>query len=159
MNPDEGDLLTLPAGHPQRGAVSPDLSLRDGVGPPTQEELDEQAARQADVDAVAQAEHDVALAVYEDRLDHEKLRMSSMDPTWVSISGTELVLLHVYGNGFTPTTQIWWHDHLEPTVFVNEHELTTWVTPWAFSNPDEILIGVQDGEAVGEEQFYFSLKP
>lgn len=142
------ELLSLPAGHPQAGFVEPDLSGSSGAGLLPQEEIDaaaeRDAAQQADADAVAQAEHDTATAIHDERLDTSGVRVSSLIPSEVSISGSELVLLHVFGSGFTESTQIWWHDHEEPTVFVSENELTTNVTPWVFLNPDIIEVGVGD---------------
>jgi hypothetical protein len=144
------ETLSLPAGHPEQGFVEPDLSFEDGAGLRPQEEIDAAAerdeAQQADAALVEQAEHDTATAIHDERLDTSGLRVSSLVPSECSISGSELVLLHVFGSGFTETTQIWWHDHVEPTVFVSENELTTWVTPWAFFNPDVIEVGVEGGD-------------
>lgn len=149
------DLLELPAGHPQGGFVAADPAPSFGAGilPPSEIDLaaDRDEAHETDVQAVADNEHEVATAIHEDRLDTSGLRVSSLIPNFCSISGSELVLLHVYGSGFTPTTQIWWHDHVEPTVFVSDRELTTWVTPWVFQVPDIIDVGVQEPGSDGGE--------
>lgn len=67
------ELLTLPVGHPEAGYVGPDLSFTDGVGtlpPEEQEARDEaQAARDEEVEAVAQHEHEVATAEREAELN------------------------------------------------------------------------------------------
>jgi hypothetical protein len=56
--------LTLPAGHPQAGYVSPDLSFHDGTGTLPDEELDwheeRNAAQEAEAKAVAENEDKVA---------------------------------------------------------------------------------------------------
>lgn len=59
---------SLPAGHPQAGYVSPDLSLLDGRGPWEEPEAEDRpltreeniAAREGEVKAVAEAEDKVA---------------------------------------------------------------------------------------------------
>lgn len=60
------DLQSLPAGHPEAGYVTPDLSYTDSVGKVPAEEQkarDEQtAAQQAEAEAVAKHEHEVAVA-------------------------------------------------------------------------------------------------
>jgi hypothetical protein len=143
--------MGLPPGTPWTGYVEPDLSGPNvGVGtlPPEEQQWNEErdAAREADAERVETAEQEKAVAVQEVRLDESGVRLASIWPDWVSISGQELVLLHVYGSGFTEGTQIWFHDHFEPTVFVSENELTTWVTPWVFLVPDIIEVGVGEPE-------------
>jgi hypothetical protein len=156
-------LTELPAGHPLSGYVSPDLSFEDAVGdlPPEEEAWNEErdTAQEADTENVLEAENQAATEIREERLDTSGLRLTALVPDWCSISGQELVLLHVYGSGFTVTSEIWWHDHLEPTEFVSEGELTTYVTPWVFNNPDEILVGVQDAGVDSDQQLYFRLLP
>jgi hypothetical protein len=153
----------LPAGHPQAGYIEADLSFTDGAGTLPPEELawaeNRDTAQETDAAIVVQAEHDVATAVREERLDTSGLRVASLIPTWCSIKDTELCLLHVMGSGFTDTTQIWWHDHLEPTVFVSENELTTNVTPWVFLATDFVEVGVQDGGVDGDQKLLFGLLP
>src|SRR5215471_9737912 len=63
---DDGPKLTLPAGHPQAGYLSPDLSFVDGIDEDsfdddTKEAREEaQAAREEEVAAVEENEHKVA---------------------------------------------------------------------------------------------------
>lgn len=58
------ELLTLPGGHPEAGAVSPDRSFRDGAGtlpPDEQEAYDEMVAdREDEVERVSKHEDEVA---------------------------------------------------------------------------------------------------
>jgi hypothetical protein len=60
---------TLPAGHPQAGYVSPDLSTHEGTGtlPPSEVEWHERRndAREAEVEAVEEAEDKAAKAEVE----------------------------------------------------------------------------------------------
>ena len=141
----------LPPGTPWTGYVEPDLSgpnVGTGTLPPEEEAWNEarDAERDADAERVLAAEQEKADAVREHRLDESGVQLASLVPDWVSISGKEPVLLHVHGSGFTEATQIWWHDHFEPTVFVGEGELTTWVNPWLFLVPDVIDVGVGEPE-------------
>jgi hypothetical protein len=146
---------TLPAGTPLTGYVSPDLSHAIGVGQEPQEEIDwaeaRNAAQEEDAEAVAEWEDTVATLVHDVRLDESGVQLASLVPDWVQIGGEEPVLLHVHGSGFTEATQIWWHDHLETTVFVSENELTTWVCPWLFLAPDIIDVGVGEPAPPPEE--------
>lgn len=61
---DDEPKLTLPVGHPQAGYVEPDLSYHEGTGILPDEEIDfheaRNAAREADVEAVAAGEHEAA---------------------------------------------------------------------------------------------------
>jgi hypothetical protein len=161
------ETLTLPAGHLAEGFVTPDLSPSLGGGTLPQEEVDQAAARDAEQQAeetiVVEHEHTTATAIRDDRLDTSGIRVSGLVPSWVSITNPEPVLLHVLGSGFTESTQIWWHDHLETTVFVSEAELTTWVCPWLFLNPDVIDVGVKEtaegSEGDGDQLLPFGLMP
>jgi hypothetical protein len=144
------EAATLPAGHPLGGFVTADLSPSFGGGTLPQEEIDQATARDEaqEAEAIEVAEHEeaTATAIREERLDTSGLRVASLVPSWVSITNPEKVLLHVTGSGFDETTQIWWHDHAEPTVFVSETEVTTWVLPWLFLKPDVIDVGVEGGD-------------
>ena len=154
--------LTLPAGHPQAGYVGYDPSPAFGTGtvPPAEEAIAEarNEAYEEDVAVVVEAENEVASEIHEERQE-PNLIVGSLDPGSCSISGTELVLLHVRGSGFTETTQIWWHDHLEPTEFVSPNEVTTFVTPWLFLVPDYVEVGVQDNGVDGDKKLLFALLP
>ena len=148
------EMLALPAGHALEGFVHPDLSFTDGAGLPPQEELDAASerdqARQADADAVAQHEHDTATAIRDDRLDFAKLKMTAIEPTWCSVADTELVLLRVFGNGFSMSSKILFAGQEEPITFVSENEITTWVTPWIFFENTSVPVSVRE-TAIGSE--------
>jgi hypothetical protein len=154
----------LPPGTPWSGYIAPDLSGPNvGIGtlPPEEESWNEarDEAVAEDTERVIEYEETTAAAVREVRLDESGVRLSSLVPDWCSIAGDELVLLHVYGSGFTPGTQIWWHDHFETTVFVSENELTTWVTPWLFLVPDIIDVGVAEPPPDPPEPVAFADEP
>lgn len=158
------ELLSLPAGDLEGGFVYAPREVFDGIGlrpAEEQQELDDRlAALEEDTIAVQTNEHAVAAQRIADaEAAAGGLKVSSLIPNWCSIADTERVLLHVHGSGFTETTQIWWHDHLETTVFVSEGELTTWILPWLFYNPDNILVGVQDAGVDGDQKLYFGLLP
>jgi hypothetical protein len=143
-------LFTLPPGHPEAGYVTPDLSgrLNYGVLPDVEEEQADvrDDEHDAEVEAVAEHENDVASEIHDDRRDTSGVRLTALIPPMVSIKAPEMVLLHVMGSGFTESSEIWWHDHFEPTVFVSETELTTWVVPWVFLMPDLVEVRVGESE-------------
>lgn len=158
------ELFTLPPGDPEAGFVFAEREVFDSVGIPPPEEqaiIDERlAALEADTVAVQESEDAIARQrLVDEEAAASGLKVSALVPDWCSIADPNPVLLHVYGSGFTETTQIWWHDHLETTVFVDEGHLTTWVCPWLFYNPDNILVGVQDAGVDGDKQLYFRLLP
>ena len=155
------ELLSLPAGHPLEGFVTPNLSPSQMVGtlPPVEVQwaTDRDAARQADVDVVAQHEHDTAVELHEEHLDITTPRLSVIEPNWARLSYEDFVL-HVYGNGFVAgTTQIIWNGGAEPTDFVDETHVTTVVRPSTASGPIAIPINVAvDGANIaGECTFEF----
>lgn len=156
------DLLSLPYGHPDQGYNLPDLSFRDGTGilPPEEEAAHEarDAEQVADTEATAQYEHDLATAIRDDRLDHAKLRFTSMDPTWVGLSQLPIEL-HVFGSGFTMSTKILFNGQEEPITFISENEITTIITP-IFVVPASVPVGVREIgvgiEAEGEETGWFT---
>jgi hypothetical protein len=93
-------------------------------------------AVEADTEAVTTAEQEAGDRDHDERLDTSGLRLSLSTPAGCR-SAASVGAAASSASGFTEGTQIWWHDHFEPTVF--ESEQTDHLgDPWAFANPDVI---------------------
>jgi hypothetical protein len=82
--------------------------------------------------------------------------IESLDPDEADAGDAEDITMHVRGSGFTAQSVIVFNGHDEPTVFVDEGDITTIVKPSLFTVPAVCPVLVKNGDKQSEaDEFEF----
>jgi hypothetical protein len=85
--------------------------------------------------------------------------ITSLDPDEADAGDATDIVMHVYGSGFTPESKIFFNGLEEPTVFVDETEVTTGVKPSLFVVPAVCPVTVRNGDLESDALEFEFLDP